>query len=68
MKIIKGFTEEEITELTKEVCSTMGRVAEDEVMQKIMMQYIQAGMTPEQVRGHVTELVIKHAICQRHKA
>ena len=68
MKIIKGFTEEEIAELTKEVCSTMGRVAEDEVMQKIMMQYIQAGMTPEQVRGHVTELVIKHAICQRHKA
>ena len=68
MKIIKGFTEEEITELTKEVCNTMGRVAEDEVMQKIMMQYIQAGMTPEQVRGHVTELVIKHAICQRHKA
>lgn len=68
MKIIKGFTEEEITELTKEVCSTMGRVAEDEVMQKIMMQYIQAGMTPEQVREHVTELVIKHAICQRYKA
>ena len=68
MKIIKDFTEEEITELTKEVCSAMGRVAEDEVMQKIMMQYIQAGMTPEQVREHVTELVIKHAICQRYKA
>ena len=65
MKIIKGFTEEEITELTKEVCSTMGLVAEDEVMQKIMMQYIQAGMTPEQVRGHVTELVIKQSLSTR---
>ena len=65
MKIIKGLTEEEITELTKEVCSTMGLVAEDEVMQKIMMQYIQAGMTPEQVRGHVTELVIKQSLSTR---
>ena len=58
-------TEKEITELTKEVCLTMGRVAEDAVMRNIMMQYIRIGMTPEQVREHVTELVIKHSLSSR---